>query len=37
MCVASREGGARVEKETINGRTILHNYGAAGAGYQASW
>jgi len=35
--IASREGGARVEREEIEGRTVVHNYGIAGAGYQASW
>lgn len=33
----SRKGGARVEKEVISGRTVIHNYGVGGAGYQASW
>ncbi|OJJ65355.1 hypothetical protein ASPSYDRAFT_138980 [Aspergillus sydowii CBS 593.65] len=31
----SREGGARVEREQFNGRTVVHNYGAGGTGYQA--
>ncbi|KAL2850282.1 POT family-domain-containing protein [Aspergillus pseudoustus] len=32
----SREGGARVEREEIRpGRTVVHNYGAGGTGYQA--
>lgn len=30
-----REGGARVEKEVINGKTVIHNYGAGGTGYQS--
>ncbi|PVH22857.1 hypothetical protein CXQ85_002581 [Candidozyma haemuli] len=31
-----REGGARIEREFINaGKTLIHNYGAAGYGYQA--
>lgn len=33
-----RKGGARIEKEVRGeGRVIVHNYGAGGAGYQASW
>ncbi|EWC47916.1 D-amino-acid oxidase [Drechslerella stenobrocha 248] len=32
-----REGGARIEKETIDGVNVVHNYGAAGWGYQASY
>ncbi|KAL3458162.1 POT family-domain-containing protein [Aspergillus heterothallicus] len=32
----SREGGARVEREDMQaGRTVVHNYGAGGTGYQA--
>ncbi|KAL2809157.1 POT family-domain-containing protein [Aspergillus granulosus] len=32
----SREGGARVERQDIRpGRTVVHNYGAGGTGYQA--
>ncbi|KAL2784683.1 hypothetical protein BJX66DRAFT_316381 [Aspergillus keveii] len=32
----SREGGARVERQDIQpGRTVVHNYGAGGTGYQA--
>jgi D-amino-acid oxidase len=31
----SREGGARVEREDIEGRVLVHNYGAGGTGYQA--
>lgn len=31
-----REGGARIEKEFVDaGRVLIHNYGAAGYGYQA--
>lgn len=29
-----RSGGPRIEREALNGRTVIHNYGAAGAGYQ---
>ncbi|KAK6540426.1 hypothetical protein TWF694_009222 [Orbilia ellipsospora] len=32
-----REGGARLESEVINGVKVVHNYGAAGWGYQASY
>ncbi|KAF3904595.1 hypothetical protein ABW21_db0203699 [Orbilia brochopaga] len=32
-----REGGARIESEIINGVKVVHNYGAAGWGYQASY
>ncbi|RSL82439.1 hypothetical protein CEP51_005179 [Fusarium floridanum] len=32
-----RRGGPRVGMEEKDGLTIIHNYGAAGAGYQASW
>ncbi|KAL2069527.1 hypothetical protein VTL71DRAFT_14206 [Oculimacula yallundae] len=32
-----RKGGPRLERELIGGRLVVHNYGAAGAGYQASW
>lgn len=32
----SRKGGAMVE-EAMDGRTVVHSYGAGGAGYQASW
>lgn len=35
--IASRKGGARLEKEVIDGFTVVHNYGAGGAGYQSSW
>lgn len=31
----SREGGARVERGQFKGRTVVHNYGAGGTGYQA--
>jgi len=32
----SREGGARVEAESVDGgRLLVHNYGAGGTGYQA--
>ncbi|PMD35686.1 putative D-amino acid oxidase [Hyaloscypha variabilis F] len=33
----SRKGGARVEREIISDVVVIHNYGAGGAGYQASW
>ncbi|VUC30653.1 unnamed protein product [Clonostachys rosea] len=37
----SREGGARVEKETLlvsgESRTVVHNYGAGGTGFQAGY
>jgi D-amino-acid oxidase len=32
-----REGGARVEKERIDGFWVVHNYGHGGAGYQSSY
>jgi D-amino-acid oxidase len=32
-----REGGTRVEIEQIDGRVVVHNYGAGGAGYQSSY
>lgn len=32
-----REGGARIEKENINGVWVVHNYGHGGAGYQCSY
>jgi D-amino-acid oxidase len=32
-----RESGARIEKERIGGVTVVHNYGAGGAGYQNSY
>jgi hypothetical protein len=35
--VAGREGGARVEAEIIGGKLVIHNYGAGGTGFQASW
>ncbi|ODV80580.1 nucleotide-binding domain-containing protein [Suhomyces tanzawaensis NRRL Y-17324] len=28
-----REGGVRIEKETVAGKTVVHNYGAGGQGY----
>ncbi|KAI4731199.1 putative D-amino acid oxidase [Aureobasidium sp. EXF-10728] len=33
----SRKGGARLEREKFGERLVIHNYGAGGAGYQASW
>ncbi|CAZ80643.1 unnamed protein product [Tuber melanosporum] len=32
-----RVGGARVEREVIGGARVVHNYGAGGFGYQASY
>ena len=32
-----REGGARVEKEQIDGVWVVHSYGHGGAGYQSSY
>ncbi|RSM12378.1 hypothetical protein CEP52_002560 [Fusarium oligoseptatum] len=32
-----REGGPRVESETLDGKLVIHNYGAGGVGFQASW
>ena len=32
-----REGGARVERERLEGVWVVHNYGAGGAGYQSSY
>lgn len=32
-----REGGTRIELESINGTPVCHNYGAGGAGYQSSY
>jgi len=32
-----REGGTRIEKEQIGAVTVVHNYGAGGAGYQSSY
>ncbi|KAI1911066.1 D-amino acid oxidase [Ophidiomyces ophidiicola] len=32
-----REGGTRVERDTINGVSVVHNYGHGGFGYQASF
>ena len=33
----SREGGARIEQENINGILTVHNYGHGGGGYQCSY
>ncbi|KAH8895259.1 FAD dependent oxidoreductase [Thozetella sp. PMI_491] len=33
----SRRGGPRIEAERRAGYLVIHNYGASGAGYQASW
>ena len=33
----ARDGGARIERENINGVNIVHNYGHGGAGYQCSY
>jgi D-amino-acid oxidase len=33
----SREGGARIGKEKIDGTWVVHNYGHGGAGYQSSY
>lgn len=35
--IAGREGGARVASEVVEGRLLIHNYGAGGTGFQASW
>ena len=32
-----REGGPRIEKERIDGVSVVHNYGHGGFGYQASF
>jgi D-amino-acid oxidase len=32
-----REGGTRIEMEHIDGVSVVHNYGAGGAGYQSSY
>lgn len=32
-----REGGARVEKDTVDGTRVVHNYGHGGFGYQVSF
>lgn len=32
-----RQGGARVEKERMDGYWVVHNYGHGGAGYQSSY
>lgn len=34
---ASRKGGARLERQEFGRNVVIHNYGAGGAGYQASW
>lgn len=31
----SRHGGVRIEKEVVEGKTLIHNYGAGGYGYQS--
>lgn len=33
----ARDGGARIEKEKIEGTWVVHNYGHGGAGYQCSY
>ncbi|KAL1304348.1 hypothetical protein AAFC00_000746 [Neodothiora populina] len=33
----SRKGGARLERQQYRSNLVIHNYGAGGAGYQASW
>ncbi|USP79390.1 D-amino-acid oxidase [Curvularia clavata] len=33
----AREGGPRVESEMLDGKLVIHNYGAGGVGFQASW
>lgn len=35
--IAVREGGARIEAERIDGKLVIHNYGAGGTGFQAGW
>ncbi|KAK2737416.1 hypothetical protein FQN57_007506 [Myotisia sp. PD_48] len=32
-----REGGTRIERDQVDGVSIVHNYGHGGFGYQASW
>jgi len=32
-----RKGGIRLERETVSGTPVVHNYGHAGYGYQSSW
>lgn len=32
-----REGGTRIERDSINGVSVVHNYGHGGFGFQASW
>lgn len=31
----SRHGGVRIEKEIVDGKVLIHNYGAGGCGYQS--
>jgi hypothetical protein len=33
----AREDGPRVEKEQVDGLSVVHNYGHGGFGYQASY
>lgn len=33
----ARDGGARIEKDRVNGVNVVHSYGFGGAGYQCSW
>jgi D-amino-acid oxidase len=33
----ARKGGVRIEKEMIDGKWVVHNYGHAGWGYQGSY
>jgi hypothetical protein len=37
LLTASRQGGVRIEREKRGGKWLIHNYGAGGTGYQASW
>jgi len=32
-----REAGVRVEREVVDGRPVIHNYGHGGAGFTVSW
>ncbi|KAF9788342.1 D-amino-acid oxidase [Thelephora terrestris] len=32
-----RKGGIRLERETVSGIPVIHNYGHGGYGYQSSW
>lgn len=32
-----RKGGIRLERETVSGTPVIHNYGHAGYGFQSSW